>query len=544
MLAQLEGDGAAGPKKITDPALLRQLDPSSLGGDIVKSLGQGVAEGAAGLIELPQTLAKLGATAATRGAEAVRGFIGLPFSEEEKAAAERVRNVELPRPATAVREGLGITYEPQTTPGKYAKTVGEALPGALAGPGGMVRNVITQGILPGLASEAAGQATEGSAFEPYARAGAAILGGFTAPAAQRAVSPFRASSPTRQAAVDALRHEGVTDITAGQATGSKGLQYFESTMGGGRGADMLENQGEQFSRAVLRRVGEDAPRATPEVLDRAFTRIGQQFDDLAARNTVPLDAQAQNALLNAATEYQQLVPQAAPAVENIMNRISTMAAQNGGRLDGATYQASRSQIDRMARNSGDPQLSHALREMREALDDAMERGISPQDAAAWREARNQYRNMIVVEQAATGAGENAAQGLISPSGLRNATVAKHGRRNYARGDGDFAELARSGEAVLKPLPNSGTAPRLLSALGPSVSGAVGGVLGSGFGPAGTVAGALAGSAVPAAVGRATMSRPVQAYLRNQVAAGANLGDDAQRAAIVQALMQAQRFSGR
>lgn len=75
--------------------------------------------------------------------------------------------------------------------------------------------------------------------------------------------------------------------------------------------------------------------------------------------------------------------------------------------------------------------------MRESLDDAMQRSIAqnnPRDLGGWQQARRQYRNMLVVEKAATGAGENAALGLISPSQLRNATV-QQGRRAFARGLG-------------------------------------------------------------------------------------------------------------
>jgi hypothetical protein len=181
----------------------------------------------------------------------------------------------------------------------------------------------------------------------------------------------------------------------------------------------------------------------------------------------------------------------------------------------------------MARGAAaDPQLSEALRGLREALDGAMERTLAarnPRAVAAWRQARREYRNMIVIEQAATGAGENAALGLISPSALRNATLSKHGRRNYGRGQGDFADLARAGEATMKPLPNSGTASRQAArnlGLGISslVGGAAGGSAGAAFGlpGAGAMAGMVAGAAVPAVAGRAMLSGPGRAYLGNQL----------------------------
>src|SRR5215204_5747883 len=56
---------------------------------------------------------------------------------------------------------------PETTVGKYAGTVLENVPGA-------GRQLISQALIPGLASEAAGQATEGTMFEPFARLLASI----------------------------------------------------------------------------------------------------------------------------------------------------------------------------------------------------------------------------------------------------------------------------------------------------------------------------------------------------------------------------------
>ena len=136
----------------------------------------------------------------------------------------------------------------------------------------------------------------------------------------------------------------------------------------------------------------------------------------------------------------------------------------------------------------------------------MDRSIAkynPSDAGLWRDARNTYRNLMVVEQAATGAGEGAASGLISPAKLRQATLSKHGRRNYARGKGDFAELARAGEVAMTPLPNSGTASRISARnLGVSLSSGVGGASGFALGGApGAAIGTAVGYGAPFAAGR-------------------------------------------
>jgi hypothetical protein len=356
---------------------------------------------------------------------------------------------------------------------------------------------------------------------------------------RRAITPLT-SNAERQALVGTLANEGV-DVTAGQAMGSKGLRYAESEIGGQAAQNIADHQGEQFTGAILRRVGVNADRATPDVIDHAFTQNGNQFDAVTQANTLVPDRQLQQDFVGNWREYMQLTPpsQRAPIVANTMRDVND-AFHNGGTLDGATYQSLRSRLARMARKTDDPELSDALNGMRDALDDGMERSLqatNPADLGAFQDARNTYRNLLVVERAATGAGENAAQGIISPSSLRNSTISVQGRRNYARGNGDFADLARAGEGVMKPLPNSGTAGRIRAQnLGETTLGVLGGIAGTAHGGWETgAAAAVAGAAIPRIVGRMMMSRGGQAYLRNQLMAG-NLTPQT-RASIIQAINQ-------
>jgi hypothetical protein len=522
--------------------------------DVTKAGASGLARGTADLMGLPGTIG--GALEGgldwlkSKGYETVTGATPEPgsFFSAEPGELEKANSLTLGNPLSGPSlrgtlsnvTGGATDYKAKTTPGKYAGTIGEFVPSAAAFGGGTVANTLLYGALPGAASEAAGQATEGTPYEPYARAGAALLAPSAANLARRAVTPFPAS-PERLRQADNMANEGV-NLTAGQRTGSERLRYMESELGGVAGARAMDQQGEQFTRAVLRRAGVNADRATPEVIDHAFARIGQQFDDLAARNNLVADRQLLTDLRHTTTNYGMLTPQAsrAPIVENLVNDIVGTIRQHNG-IPGASYQALRSRLDRMARGAAaDPQLSTVLREMRNDLDDAMERTLAqtnPNDIQAWREARNQYRNMIVIERAATGAGENAAAGLISPSALRNATVSQHGRRNYARGNGDFAELARAGEATMKPLPNSGTASRTSARnLGAGLSSVLGGGVGATFGPIESMAGVALGAAAPAAVGRAMLSRPGRAYLGNQLMPGQGGGlRDLRTLAILQSL---------
>jgi len=513
--------------------LTAKAPETSMLADAGKSVASGLAKATVGAAGGLGDLREM----ASQGVDALGSRLGVdlsPIKSAASAASNVIPTLALMRGAptsqdvrSTIKDPLvSPDYEPQSLTGSYLKTAAEFTPGMLVGgQGGMGARFLRNVALPAIGSETAGQLTKGTEAEPYARVAGALLSPGIEGAARRVVTPLPASAE-RQALAQTLRNEGV-NLTAGQSSGSKPLQWMESALGdtigsGGPAARTMENQAEQFTAAALRRAGVDARRATPDVIDNAFTRIGNDFEAIGQRNNVIADRRLGNDLARVEREYNNVVSPSnrAPVIANTARDIGDMMAQNGGNLTGQQYNAITSRLARQARNAqADPQLREALQGLRGVLDDAMERSMfrsgNSADLQLLRQARNQYRNMIVLEKAATGAGSSAAEGLISPSQLRNAVV-QQSRRAYGRGQGDFADLARAGEALLKPLPQSGTSPRnnvtqLLNTLGA----VVGGGAGSAGGPAGTALGAMAGLAAPAVAGRALLSRPVQAYLGNQ-----------------------------
>jgi hypothetical protein len=521
------------------------LDKPSFGEDVSKSVGSGLANAAIGTLGMGGDVREL----ASKGLDLAGEKLGFDPSAIKSGAAIAAKVLPPLGFLAAAPSSQDVRstvkdpivspdYEPQSLTGSYLKTGAEFLPGLLmGGEGNLATKFARNVVLPAIGSETAGQLTKGTAAEPYARVAGAFLSPAAESMARRAITPLPASAE-KQALAQTLQNEGVP-LTAGQATGSKPLQWMESALGdtpgsGGSAARIMENQGEQFTAAALRRAGIDANRATPEVLDNAFTRIGGEIEGVGRRNNVLPTAALNNELGRVERNYNNLVSQSnrAPVVQNTIDDIRGMIA--AGQIDGPRYNAMTSRLATQARGSAnDPHLQNALQGIRNALDNAMEltlvRTGNQQDMQVLRNARREYRNLLVLERAATGAGSGAAEGLISPSALRNAVV-NQSRRAYGRGQGDFADLARAGEALLKPLPQSGTSPRhnvthLLQAIGAIV----GGGAGAAGGPSGAAMGALAGLAAPAVVGRGLLSRPVQAYLGNQVLAARPQGQAARQA---------------
>lgn len=492
------------------------------------------ASGAAGVgAGVAQGLGALGdaRNAASAGVSYLGGKVGLdPATVDQlKSIGSRVfPNVAIAPTSSDIQGGIekvtGEFHKPTTDLGKGAETIGEFVPGAVAaaatGGGSLAGNLTRFAAIPGAVSTLAEKYLPEGDWKPYQKAALTI--GSTIPNPARLVTPLPASAAKREA-VEVLRGEGVTSLTAGQQTGSKSLQYLESAAshapGAGGGAARVEHEGQrQFTEAALRRAGAGA-EATPEVLAANQARLGQSFQDLASRNNLIPDNHFVNDIVDAARNYRR-VPDSQQRqmvqgyVDDIIDHV------NAGQMPGPQYQEMRSRLSRQSNSlrQTDPTLSEALRDMRNALDNGMRRSIHPDDAELWDTTRREYSAQKVIEKAASRAGEATAEGQITPPNLRN-TVSAENRGAYARGEGQFAELARAGANVMTPLPNSGTAQRtnafhLLNA----------GLLG-----------------IPQALaGRAVMSPPVQAYLANQLMNGAMPNSPAARSALIAELLQQQK----
>ena len=400
-------------------------------------------------------------------------------------------------------------FEPKTTEGQFARTITSTVPAAVVtgGAGGIraLAGATAAGVTGGAASEAAGQATEGSPWETAARVAAGIAGGASPQMLRRVVTP-RNVPAENAAAAGVLRREGVTNLTEGQITRAPQTLVKERQALGNRAYTRRLEQSEQFTRAALRRVGENADRATPEVIDGAFTRIGQQFNDLSTRNVAVLDRQFADDLRNTVQTYARRVerPNRVPAIGQYLEEIQTVSG--GGRIPGEAYQSLRSRIQADARAIQDPYAKRALFDLADDLDEVMERSIgrsNPADLGNFRTARLQYKNLLVIENAATVAGSDAALGLLSPAALRSATKSVYGKRAMARGRGSFEELSRAAAALLSDLPQTGYAP----AINPA-------------GLTGMNTAAMIGMAIPRLLRELRMTGPGTRYMTNRVLAPA------------------------
>ena len=164
-------------------------------GDVAQSLGTGVERFGIGALGLPADAAHGAGKLMSMGMNKARvaaGYDPIPYDPNDPTDPSYYAGSDAL--TKLVERGAGPMYEPQTTAGRYARTIGEFVPGAAQGG---IRSMLKYGVAPGIASEGAGEATQGTPLEPVARMGAALAARGAAALASR---PGTAASALSDAA--------------------------------------------------------------------------------------------------------------------------------------------------------------------------------------------------------------------------------------------------------------------------------------------------------------------------------------------------------
>jgi hypothetical protein len=479
-------------------------------GEFIRGATAATARGLADVPAIPANLAQLGVTLGEKA-------LGM---EEPSAASRALASLPDTRDMLAATPYFGpeTQYVAPGTAGEYIATAGE-----FAGGGGgvsrltnMARNralssganagdIVRYGVAPGVASEAAGQLTEGSALEPYARTGAAL--GASLLAAPRAGAFAGQSESARMANV--LEDAGVRNVTAGQALGNRRLMGAEGRL------QATPQQIDDFTASTMRQLGSAERLATPTNLVAIESRLVREMADATAGITIRPSINQANKAMQLAADYAERVPMGnlTPRVRGIAEEIRALAV-SGKSVPLTRLREYRSDIGNLTISSdaATRQAAHALRTLIDDLTDTALRAANrTDDIEKLARAREGYRNFIAVRDAASRAG--AEGGTLSPTQLNQSLIRAQGREAYATGRttgmGDFT---RSGAAVLRQapaVPAGGI--RTSQGLGASTGGAIGALVG---GTPGALIGGTAGVALPA-VGQAAMrSNAMQTLLRN------------------------------
>jgi hypothetical protein len=276
--------------------------------------------------------------------------------------------------------------------------------------------------------------------------------------------------PETQRLIDVAGKEGII-LTPGTKSGSRPLQAAESVLStlpfsSGPQRQVYAKTREQFNQAVLKKAGIDDKYVSPEVLNKAFTGIGKEFDDLVAQ-TPPLSVTPEfEANIKAAkTEHAKyLTPDQQSvfkAYESDISKAIADAKAVGGTaiIDPKQYKQIASKLRTRIRTTNDPDLKESLGKLQDAFDDLVEQHASSKIVDKWSDTRRRYRNLLIVDKAAGGGtGETRISGDIPFAGFKQAVDAAD-QSGFARGRGEYNDLARVGDLLTQKIPNSGTPER-------------------------------------------------------------------------------------
>lgn len=361
-------------------------------------------------------------------------------------------------------------YQPLKQARPWATGIGEALPAMAVPMGGAASSAAALATKTGLGNAALGAMEYGSAGE---RAGTALMqgaGGAAGALAGKALGsglarlgnlqPFLSrATPAQQSAAAVLDGAGVP-LSIGERSASRvargledAMQYIPATAGTAQAQKIAQQQA--LNQATARLAGVNSAgltHITPDIAAAARKGAGQEIGNIAARNTMQVGSPVMSQILNLQNEVGQFAAQdvAKPVLARInqaLQKIETDAAGNTV-MNGRAYRELQSAIGKQMKNaSGD--LKGYLGTLRETLRDGMNASISAADQKAWAKANETYRNAITLEDVAA----RSATGDISPTALFQASK---------KAPKEMRELGAAANALIRPLPTSGTAERSLS----------------------------------------------------------------------------------
>lgn len=346
----------------------------------------------------------------------------------------------------AAMKGLGTT-----TSGTVGQFAGVAIPAAatVAIPGA---NTLTGAALTG-----AGFGALEPTSKDESRLQNAAIGGVAGTAGQKIANaigrinrPVQSTlTPEKQILAQRAEQMGIP-LNVAQQTGSRPLQIIDSVLDNmpltsDKQLAIKDAAKQKFNAAVGQTFGANDARLTPDAIKAARDRIGQQFTDLSARNTMKLDDQAVQQLSDLTGNLSKFdTPEVSKIASNYIDDL--LSKTNNGEISGEAYRKFDSALGRKIRSTSNGDLRNALGQIQSTVRETMDRSISQADSEAWKQARRQYANLMDVAPIAA----KDVEGNVSPKLLWNKVNQKNTK---------LRDVAEVGKAFVNDIPDSGTAQR-------------------------------------------------------------------------------------
>jgi hypothetical protein len=278
-------------------------------------------------------------------------------------------------------------------------------------------------------------------------------------------------SSSQQNVMDWARQKGFK-MTPGQASGSRSLQQLEAKlesqpMTSGTFNKIKDNNQILLNRIAAMSIGEKADEVSSDVLEQAHNRIGSVYKMIANDRTRKIDPDAfLTRLQGIEADYDGLIYNANGDAVSVLNNplVKRMFgyAEKGGatgeQLQDLASRMGKAAKEQMTSANGNRQLGMALFEAKDLADDLLEQGLTGETLKAFRDARGQYRNLMLL---------TGRQGVVNPAsgnvqgGALAAALQQKDRVGYLfnRNQDDLYNAARFAQAFKPIVGDSGTATR-------------------------------------------------------------------------------------
>jgi hypothetical protein len=360
------------------------------------------------------------------------------------------------RGAAIVGGGLGLA-QPSVSTGE---TVGNTLLGTAGGAAGQQ---IAQKVAMGLAGTRNTQQYQNAMVsratgQPSVRA---TGGGYTF----GSVGDDASAGLTRSQANLAKEGEKLGfKLTPGQASGSRSLQQLEAKLesqpmtSGTFNAIKDQNQ-KTLNRIAANAIGESSDSLDSTVLANATDRIGNVYKMVADKTPKRIDPDSfLQRMAGIEQEFEGLANISQNPLVNKLFSFATKGETTREQLQDVASKLGKAATAQMTSANGDRQLGMALFQVKDFADDLLQEGLKGETQKAFREARQQYRNLMLLTQ---------RQGVVNPStgnvqGNALASVLQQKDRQgflLGRNDSDLYKAARFAQAFRPIVGDSGTATR-------------------------------------------------------------------------------------
>lgn len=324
---------------------------------------------------------------------------------------------------------------------------------------------IAKGALAGAASGGlygAGAAADGRRLEGAGQG--AALGGLVGGAIPAVGTGLRAAKRAATPVVDdaikdvaKLARKYDIPLSLDQISNSGALASLQKNsqdlIGSGQ-AKFRDRQMKAFNRALMKTVGIEADSITPEVMDKAFSKVGGEFDSLTANKNFPIGGQF---IDDIASRVDDVASAYGDDAAKVFEREALKVINDfggGDTISGNLISRQRARVNALARKATDKNIKGALQDLENAIID----GITGGDEAAQSalsQAKQRYKNLIAIEPLAA----KAKGGQINPTQLNSRIARIYGRAHTTGKAGDIGELARVGHELMPVKGGSDTVSR-------------------------------------------------------------------------------------